>query len=149
VSTSQHVTARKSDVLCDSACATESTPAHHACGEDTRVELVLLATTVVHDVGLGAAAASPCDDAPQATVLTARQTRIIVAERDAALLVLAMGTALRLGDGAATTLSVEDIGRVRRLASLVHRALPPQARDTIRHRAARMDVSHNATPVPW
>ena len=115
MSTSQHATVRRrSDVLRDPACATESMPAHHACGEHTRVELVLLATTAVHDVGSGAAAASPCDDAPQATVLTARQTRIIVAERDAALLVLAMGTALRLGDGVATTLSAEDIGRVRR-----------------------------------
>ena len=84
---------------------------------------------------------SPLDDTPRGTVLTPQQARVVLSARDAELLVIAMGATLRLGAGGGTTLNADDVGRVRRLATVVHRTLPPSVRAGIRERAARMTLA--------
>ena len=84
------------------------------------------------------------DVEPQVTALPTRRACLTLAHQDAALLVVALAATLRLGAGAKTTLSAEEVIRVRRLAALLHRILPPAARDAIGQRAARMSPEPHA-----
>ncbi len=84
------------------------------------------------------------DEAPRVTALPTRRACLTVTHQDAALLVVALGATLRNGAGANTTLSAEEVTRVRRVAALLHRILPSAARDAIRQRAARMSPDSHA-----
>ena len=87
------------------------------------------------------------DEAPRLTALPTRRACLMVTHQDAALLVVAVGVTLRLGAGANTTLSAEEVTLVRRVAALLHRILPPAARDAIRQHAARMSPDSQVRAV--
>lgn len=78
------------------------------------------------------------NEAPRVTALPTRRVCLMVSHQDAASLVVALGATLRLGAGATTTLSADELVRLRSVAALLHRILPAAARDVIRQRAACM-----------
>ncbi|MCC7054211.1 MAG: hypothetical protein IT355_13175 [Gemmatimonadaceae bacterium] len=115
--------------------------------EGDTLALLLMQTGAPQDSSDGEARAHDTQDAlravdstPRVTVLTRQQAMVTMAEGDAELLVVALGAALRAGAGATTALTVEEVARVRQVAVLVHRTLPPRVRAAIRVRADRMAV---------
>lgn len=92
-------------------------------------------------------ACSVCDNTPRAIILTARQACVVMTEHDAALLVLAVASALRADASGATTLSEAERERVREVVTLVHRTLTRELRALVRDRAAPMCAASTAADV--
>lgn len=85
-----------------------------------------------------------CDVTPRAITLTARQACVVMTEDDAALLVLAVAAAVHFSVSGSATLRDEELTRVRRIATLLHRNLARSLRAIVRERATLLRAAPTA-----